>query len=255
MGKRYIVVYGPDIAVRGFLRGRYSRSAYSKEKDMPESVSWLPDREALLAVLCGKWDKGLSNQTVVTAFAWKPEDVTVTAAAVSAFLAAWAVYREVNSTANCMAKDEAKKAAKDAMRDFARYNIRFNRLMTPEQKLYYGVRTWHKGHRIEVPGTVPALSPRPGNIRQIIMDYKDVGADRNGKPKGVHGIEIRWAILDHLPSGEEELIHSSFDTRHPFRITFREEDRGKTVYFMARWEIQRAGEKGKFGPVTSAVIP
>jgi hypothetical protein len=141
------------------------------------------------------------------------------------------------------------------MQDFARYNIRYNRLMTPEQKLYYGVITRHPGHRIEVPGTVPMLLPRPGNIRQIVLDYKDMGAEDNGKPEDVHGIEIRWAILDHVPAGVVELTHSSFATRHPFRITFREEDRGKTVYFAGRWEIQRGGEKGKFGPIASAVIP
>jgi hypothetical protein len=38
-------------------------------------------------------------------------------------------------------------------------------------------------------------------------------------------------------------------------ITFREEDRGKTVYFAGRWEIEREGRKGDFRPIVSAIVP
>jgi hypothetical protein len=103
---------------------------------------------------------------------------------------------------------------------------------------------------------VPELSAYAGHICQVIVNYKDMGAEHWGKPKKVHGIEIRIGILDHPPTDiETEMTISAFDTRHPFRKTFREEDRGKTVYFAGRWEIEREGQKGDFGPIVSAIIP
>jgi hypothetical protein len=30
---------------------------------------------------------------------------------------------------------------------------------------------------------------------------------------------------------------------------------GKTVYFAGRWEIEREGQKGDFGPIASAIVP
>jgi hypothetical protein len=30
---------------------------------------------------------------------------------------------------------------------------------------------------------------------------------------------------------------------------------GKTVYFAGRWEIEREGQKGDFGPIVPAVMP
>jgi hypothetical protein len=225
------------------------------EEYMARSVPWLPRREQDLVDLCKIWLAGLGNAAIVTAFGWLQAYVTAVSDAIDAFFLARDLYLADKTVKNRMAKDEAKDAAIAAMQDFANTSIRYNKKMTPEQKLDYGVVTRGPGHRIEVPSTVPELNPRPGNVREIILDYQDVGADSNGKPEDVHGIEIRWAILDHVPSGVEELIHSSFATRHPFRISFREGDRGKTVYFAARWEIQRGGEKGKFGPIVSAVIP
>jgi hypothetical protein len=106
-----------------------------------------------------------------------------------------------------------------------------------------------------VPATVPLLVAKAGHIRQVLVDYKDSASEKRGKPPKVHGIEIRWAILEHPPADENELTNSAFDTRSPFSLTFDEKDRGKTVYFAGRWEINREGEKGDFSAIVSAVIP
>jgi hypothetical protein len=71
----------------------------------------------------------------------------------------------------------------------------------------------------------------------------------------VHGIEVRWAILDHPPTGINELINSAFDTKSPLILEFNEEDRGKRVYMVGRWEIEREGIKGDFGEIVPAIIP
>jgi hypothetical protein len=56
--------------------------------------------------------------------------------------------------------------------------------------------------------------------------------------------EIAWIISDVPPTKWEELIHSNFDTRSPFILSFENDQRGKTVYFALRWENTR-GEKKK----------
>jgi hypothetical protein len=94
-----------------------------------------------------------------------------------------------------------------------------------------------------------------GTRRRLVITYRDEGSKRRGKPAGVHGIEVRWAILDTPPVHISELAHSSFDTNPPLTIDFEEDQRGKRVYLAGRWEISREGEKGPFGDIEEAVIP
>jgi hypothetical protein len=70
----------------------------------------------------------------------------------------------------------------------------------------------------------------------------------------VHGAEIVWAILPEPPKDISELIHSAFCTASPFRLEFKESDRGKTVYLCVRWE-NTTGEKGPWTAILSAIIP
>jgi hypothetical protein len=219
--------------------------------------SWVPQALLAFAAFCQKWKAALGNSAYLTAFGWVQQAVTACLNAITAFLTALDTWETDNSSMNKALRDDTRKAAEEAIENFAAHYVRYNEKMTETQKYeLLGVRTWHPGHPIEVPGSVPELSPRPGHIRQIIVEYKVLGAEHWGKPPKVHGIEIRWAFLDHPPTDiEAELTNSSFDTRHPFRITFREEDRGKTVYFAGRWEIEREGEKGDFGPIVSAIVP
>jgi hypothetical protein len=109
--------------------------------------------------------------------------------------------------------------------------------------------------QIPPPATVPELSPRAGDPRQIVVHYRDKGSERRGKPDDVHGIEVRWALLDQPPADIEELLHSSFDTRSPLILEFAEHERGKRVYMTGFWEIEREGIKGSPGEIVSAIIP
>jgi hypothetical protein len=84
---------------------------------------------------------------------------------------------------------------------------------------------------------------------------RDEKSEHRGKPKGVHGIEVRWAILDHPPEDIKELVNSSFDTKPPLTIEFEEHERGKRVYLCGTWELEREGEKGPFGAIEEAIIP
>ena len=105
-----------------------------------------------------------------------------------------------------------------------------------------------------VPATYPEFTPDSSVIRRLTVHFRNAGSDSNAKPKGVHGAEIRWAVLDTPPAGVATLANSSFDTRTPFTLEFDDAQRGKTVYFCLRWENTR-GEKGPWSEIVSAIVP
>ncbi|MHC6203570.1 hypothetical protein ACYULU_10295 [Breznakiellaceae bacterium SP9] len=222
---------------------------------MANNGDWLPPREQDLVDLCQRWKTGLENPANVTNFDWKQADMTETLAVIDAFLTARTAYEESNSTKNRLAKDEAKDAAKGSMRDFANSSIRFNKRMKDEDKLVYGI---HPIDRTSTPAaepkTYPEAEPDTSVIRQVTIHFWDNVTKKRGKPHGVHGAEIRWALLDHVPTSVNELMNSDFDTASPFTLKFDESRRGQRLYFCLRWESTTTA-KGPFGEIYSAVIP
>jgi hypothetical protein len=91
-------------------------------------------------------------------------------------------------------------------------------------------------------------------IRMLIIYFRDMLIEGRAKPPGVHGAEIKWGFSDTPIVNPDELPHSAFDTHSPFRLEFRGEDRGKTVWFCLRWENTR-GEKGPWSEIVSAIVP
>jgi hypothetical protein len=221
------------------------------------AASWIPQARLLFVAFCKKWKEALETAAYILSFDWTQPAVTRCLAAIDGFLTAHDDWVADDSSLKKAQRDDAWAAAEKAIEYFADHSVRMNEKMSETQKYeILGVRTWHHGSPIHVPGSVPVLTILLGHIRQLIVQYKVLGALRNGKPPKVYGIEIRWAFLDHVPVNiAAELFNFAIDTRHPFRITFREEDRGKTVYFAARWVIAREGETGDFGPVVSAIVP
>ena len=222
---------------------------------MANNGDWLPSREQDLADLCQRWKVGLENPANVTNFGWKQAEVTETLTKVTAFLTARAAYEEVDSTANRIAKDEEKDAAKSAMRDFANSSIRYNKQMKDEDKLVYGI---HPVDRTATPAgapeSYPEAEPDTSIIRQVTINFWDSVSKKRGKPHGVHGAEIRWALLDHAPASVDELTNSDFDTASPLTLKFDESQRGQRMYFCLRWETN-TNVKGPYGEIYSAVIP
>jgi hypothetical protein len=208
-----------------------------------------------LAAFAQVWKAGLSSRPTVEAFGWKTEDVEPAYSRVNAFLTAWDAFLADDSTGKRLIKNETKKAMKEVMQEFANTSIRYNKLMTDEDKLRYGI---HPADRKPTPNPPPATFPEAeadsSIIRQITIHFWDSATKKRAKPHGVHGAEIRWALLDAPPASEEELVHSEFDTASPVTIKFDESMRGKRLYFCLRWE-STTNLKGPSSEIYSAVIP
>jgi hypothetical protein len=222
---------------------------------MANKGDWLPSREQDFEDLCRKWKAGLEKPEHVSAFGWKQTEVTGVLGGIDAFLAARTAYREDNSTRNRLVKDESKNAAKRVMRDFANTSIRYNKLMKDEDKLYYGIRLSGGKYTPDTePQTFPEAEGDASVIRQLKIHFWDSASKKRGKPPGVHGAEIRWALLDQPPVSEKALINSDFDTATPFTLKFDENERGKRLYFCLRWE-STTNLKGPYSEIYSAIIP
>jgi phosphoribosylformylglycinamidine (FGAM) synthase PurS component len=156
-----------------------------------------------------------------------------------------------------LAKNESRDALEKAVRAYCKAYLLYNPKVTDEDRERMGLPVYSGGHHpVPVPDSVPVLTVKLKNPREIPIYYHDSMLGKRGKPAGVHGIEIRWAILDHFPSDiEAELTKSAFDTRSPCVLKFAEYERGKRVYMCGRWEISREGQKGSDGEITEAVIP
>jgi hypothetical protein len=109
------------------------------------------------------------------------------------------------------------------------------------------------GSPMPPPSTIPALEIEHPGEGVVLVHFHDKEAENKAKPRGVHGIEFLYSILDHPPTSRDELTRSAFDTRTPYEFAFGLEELGKSLYITARWENTH-GEKGKWTEVYHAVI-
>jgi hypothetical protein len=152
-------------------------------------------------------------------------------------------------------KNEAKEALTGSLRAFIKAYLAYNPAVSDADKENMGLPL-HDGTRTPAPAptTLPELELDSSVIRQISVHFRDAGSDRRGKPAHVHGVELRWALLDNPPQSVEDLIKSAFDTASPYTFKFDEADRGKTLYICPCWENNK-GEKGPWGEIVKAIVP
>jgi hypothetical protein len=105
------------------------------------------------------------------------------------------------------------------------------------------------------PQTEPEMKAELKPPRAVELLYKAPGAKRWGtKDADAVSVEVRWAVLGHAPESIEELTHSAFATSGAVRLEFDLADRGKTVYYMARW-LGRGGKHGPWTDIASTIVP
>jgi hypothetical protein len=112
----------------------------------------------------------------------------------------------------------------------------------------------HTNTPAPVDTTFPASQSDVSMIRFVKVFFHDFDSTNKAKPKGQHGAEMRWMILEAPPVGVKELINSVFDTNSPFTLEFEDAERGKTLYYCLRWENTR-GQKGPWSEIESAIVP
>lgn len=169
---------------------------------------------------------------------------------------AWVAYRNpLTRTRSITAtKQGTRKTYEKLLRVLVR-NLTHNTRITNEERLNMGlIIPSATGTPIPPPATYPGFSIDTSLIRWLSVHFRDRESTSRGKPKGVHGAEIRWDIRDTPPQNVTDLVNSSFATKTPLSLEFKENQRGKNVWFCLRWENTK-GEKGPWSEMTGAIIP
>jgi len=144
-----------------------------------------------------------------------------------------------------------------AVRHFINSNLWYNEAVTDQDRVNFGMTVPDTNPTpVATPTTWPVPTVKPVAEGEIAVHYIDSAAPlgSHAKPAGVHGAEIRHAILSAPPVSDDDLIHSDFSTRSPHIFVYDMQQRGLTVYFRLRWENNR-GIKGPWSPTVSAIIP
>jgi hypothetical protein len=193
---------------------------------------WVPPREQDLVDLAAKWTVGLADTENQKAFGRASGECT-TVTEITAFVTARTVYEMDNSTKNNMAKTEAKVAAVDAMRDFANSSIRFNKKMTNEDKLVYGIRP---ADTTPMPHPKPESQPDTDVLTTLNHFEHRVNTLNHvlggiSKPADAYGVRYAWQVGGEKPATGADLPKSVFSRRTHHIATYTEADKGKTVYY------------------------
>jgi hypothetical protein len=158
-----------------------------------------------------------------------------------------------------MDKKRAKKPVKDAYRAYANEYLIHNHRLTEDDIVMLRLhRNKHRSTK-QPPKTSPIVIVVLNVMRQITFKfYKELsttGPIRPGKPDNADAFVLYWAILDHEPTHISELINRSSCTWSPLTLTFSEEDRGKRLYYVACWQINRDRLEGPKTAIDMVIIP
>jgi hypothetical protein len=105
-----------------------------------------------------------------------------------------------------------------------------------------------------IPTTIPEIETDTRVIRQISLRLRNHGAVHWGKPDHIHGMELAWGIRDDSPGQISDLPHFENETSNPITLDFEEEERGKRIFFAARW-VNNTAQPGPWSELLSAIVP
>ncbi|AHF92137.1 hypothetical protein OpiT1DRAFT_01428 [Opitutaceae bacterium TAV1] len=152
-------------------------------------------------------------------------------------------------------KDAAREAYEAAIRKLVRRYITGNDDLTNGDRQLLGLPPRKEGRTpILPPDDYPEAWFDTSILREVHAHFRPRGSEHRAKADLMHGAEAAWSFLDSPPTDVEQLIRSAFDTRSPLKLTFKESERGKTLYIAFRWEAPN-GSKGPWSPIYSVVIP
>ncbi|MDR1130203.1 MAG: hypothetical protein LBK96_04410, partial [Prevotellaceae bacterium] len=119
-----------------------------------------------------------------------------------------------HGVADTLEKNETRDVLKTETRKYVNEHLKYNSLISDEERKHMGLPVRdRKPTPAREPDSLPVVSvklPSPGVIELHVVDSK---SGRRAKPEGVHGYEIRYAIVDAPATDWAQLVESAFSTR------------------------------------------
>jgi hypothetical protein len=217
-------------------------------------MDYVPTKDAAFAV----WAKNLILYVQARLSAFNIQDAVFQPllGLHTAFEAAYAKALDPNrGSVDVAEKNRARAAFEKALRDFVKAFLEYSPFVSDTDR---------NEMKLPVHDATPTPVPRPTTFPEYDIDtsipgqlsvrFWDEAGKKRGKPKGVHGAEVRSEMREQAPAKAEDLINSDIATRSPFTTRYTGDNQGKRVYFCLRWENGK-GEKGPWGAIVSAVVP
>jgi hypothetical protein len=150
----------------------------------------------------------------------------------------------------------ARSALKTGVQNMVNGHINHNPAVTPDDRVALGLYVYGSGRSpVPVPVTTVVLRPAPGLVRQLVVHFTDSATpEKRAKPYEALTMELMCAVLPSPPAGIQDLARSVSVTKSPLTLTFREEDRGRTVYMAGHWKGHRQ-QDGPWSAIISAIVP
>jgi hypothetical protein len=237
-----LVLISPS-ARRPFMAQKDKTPYYFPTKDA-EVIPWIRNFVAVLAANTARWGIAEALVTALGSLAMAFED---------------AYNRRMLPDAGKVSteqKNMALKALKKGVQNMVNGHINHNDAVTKDDRLALGLYIYKAGKSpMEKPETTVVLRVVTGLVRQLIVYFTDSATpDKRAKPYGMREMELMCGVLASPPASVEDLHRPESATKSPLTMTFREEDRGKTVYMAGRWR-NSSPEGGPWSVIVSAVIP
>jgi hypothetical protein len=209
-------------------------------------------------VLFNTWQANLLSKLSAGAMAWNiPSTVIALLLTKQArWATAFAVAQDpaTRTKGAVKEKQEARKDYESELRKQLKAYVTYNPLISDRQREDMALPIHKTTYtRAPVASDSPWLKARTDLLRHVTFDYGGSETSK-AKPDGQHGMEMVWEITSEKPSHVRNLTHSVFATRSPLTLEFDEEERGRTLWYAARWENTR-GEKGPWSEILRIVIP
>ncbi|MDR1644755.1 MAG: hypothetical protein LBS05_02865 [Tannerellaceae bacterium] len=151
-------------------------------------------------------------------------------------------------------KNAARKTLTGLIRTMVRFRLN-NPILTDADRIDLGLHVRDTTYTpVPVPETRPELDIKVLDVRRLKVAFRDQENEEKGRPYGVNGAVIVYAVLDEPPADVTALGRSVLATRTPHTLEFAEGDRGKTVYLAICWQNNK-GERGPWSEIESAIVP
>jgi hypothetical protein len=151
-------------------------------------------------------------------------------------------------------RNDARTALIQKIRQMVEFRIRRNPTVTTADLIAMHLKPYKPPSPSPIPTTIPEIEIETPHPRVVRIKCRENAIKHWGKPAGIHGLECLWVMAETRPTHINDLLHSVFATRNPLELSFDEHERGKRIYFAARWESGTV-KKGLWSDIFSAIIP
>jgi hypothetical protein len=217
------------------------------------SSDYMPNKESAFLAWGGNFTA--QSATLQTTFGFAEAELTTLQEQVDAFSSAYSICQgDQRTKKQVQIKNDAKKALKTTLRAMVR-RLQAHPAITDAYRDQFRIPIRdRKPTPKPAPKTRPLVDPELQPPALVLFRFRGSETPRGGKDPGVHGIELRWAVLDQEPASQEAVSHSEFSTHEPIPLNFDVKQQGKRLYYMARWECGTT-KKGPWTEIRTLIIP